>query len=89
MGYEGCSIFFFNKKKQTKQKKKKEEVDQEWLKLSSTKLSWVRFRDSEQTISPKNIEIYYLGYIYRVLKIIKLLYGKTSIQVITPLIIVK
>ena len=47
MGYEGCSIFFFNKKKQTKQKKKKEEVDQEWLKLSSTKLSWVRFQASE------------------------------------------
>ena len=39
MGFEGCSIFFFNKKKQTKQKKKKEEVDQEGLKLSSTKLS--------------------------------------------------
>ena len=30
---------FLTKKKQTKQKKKKEEVDQEWLKLSSTKLS--------------------------------------------------
>ena len=37
MGYEGCSIQYLKKTNRTKEKKG--EVDKEWLKLSSAKLS--------------------------------------------------